>query len=254
MDLLPNWTLTFDPTSYVTTNTSYGLLAKVAARLRPAAGAARGRSRSRPEPRRPAREPDLSGNDAHSDRQDRLQLLHAGPGRLRLRRDATWRCRPTRRSELSPAPRLRSRALGLRYDHMGYRYDDRLGTPETPRYRRPADATPGYDHLSPKLGLTFQVSDSLNAFASYRHAFRAPSEGQLFRQGSALEHDRARARDGGELRARPARDAPETRVPRGVGLPPRHARRHPELPRPGRRLDAGRERRQDAPRRRGGRR
>ncbi len=70
---------------------------------------------------------------------------------------------------------------------MGYRYDDRLGTPETPRYRRPADASPGYDHLSPKLGLTFQVSDSLNAFASYRHAFRAPSEGQLFRQGSALD-------------------------------------------------------------------
>ena len=42
-----------------------------------------------------------------------------------------------------------------------------------------------FTHVSPKLGWTFQVSDRANLFASYRHAFRAPSEGQLFRQGSA---------------------------------------------------------------------
>ena len=85
----------------------------------------------------------------------------------------------------TPTQRLRAE-VGLRFDHMGYEYDDLLSTPETPRHQRPDDATRNYDHLSPKVGITYQLNDRMTAFASYRHAFRVPSEGQLFRQGSAV--------------------------------------------------------------------
>jgi len=40
--------------------------------------------------------------------------------------------------------------------------------------------------LSPKIGATYKISSSLNGFISYRQAFRAPSESQLFRQGKAI--------------------------------------------------------------------
>jgi outer membrane receptor protein involved in Fe transport len=42
-----------------------------------------------------------------------------------------------------------------------------------------------YTHLSPKIGATLELSPAFNVFAAYGHGFRAPSEGQLFRQGRA---------------------------------------------------------------------
>jgi outer membrane receptor protein involved in Fe transport len=42
-----------------------------------------------------------------------------------------------------------------------------------------------YTHLSPKLGATFDLGSGSSLYASYRHGFRAPSQGQLFQQGSA---------------------------------------------------------------------
>jgi outer membrane receptor protein involved in Fe transport len=185
MDLLPNWTLTFDPTIYDTKNTSYGLLAKVRrdlARMRAqlVAGV----------------DLDLSpGGRVENQVQTTTTRTPTGRtvysgytlGPLIYDYDARYLAvSPYAQISLAPTARLRV-DLGLRYDHLGYRYDDQLETPPSPRYQRPADASPGYDHLSPKLGLTYQLSDSLNAFLSYRNAFRAPSEGQLFRQGTALD-------------------------------------------------------------------
>jgi iron complex outermembrane receptor protein len=43
------------------------------------------------------------------------------------------------------------------------------------------------DHLSPKLGIIYKLTDQLNAYAAYRHAFRIPSESQLFRSGSTSD-------------------------------------------------------------------
>jgi outer membrane receptor protein involved in Fe transport len=60
-----------------------------------------------------------------------------------------------------------------------------MTTPPSLRHRRPEDAVLNFVHASPKVGVTFQVTDRSSVFLSYRHAFRAPSEGQLFRQGSA---------------------------------------------------------------------
>jgi iron complex outermembrane receptor protein len=86
----------------------------------------------------------------------------------------------------SPIDRLRLEA-GARYDHAAYRYRDRLTTPPLPRYQRPASTTREYDRVTPKVGATVRVSDNVSLFASHRAAFRVPSEGQLFRQGSALD-------------------------------------------------------------------
>ena len=42
-----------------------------------------------------------------------------------------------------------------------------------------------YSHLSPKLGATYEAAPELNLFVSWRNGFRAPSQSQIFRQGSA---------------------------------------------------------------------
>ncbi|MDH5542827.1 MAG: TonB-dependent receptor [Nitrospinota bacterium] len=87
-------------------------------------------------------------------------------------------------AELSPAEKLRITG-GVRYDSIGYDYTNKLTDLDTGKYRRPASTTVDYTHLSPKLGATYQFSDSFNGFVSYNHAFRAPSQSQLFRQGQA---------------------------------------------------------------------
>lgn len=85
---------------------------------------------------------------------------------------------------------------GLRYDKMQYDYNNNMAdgaliiTPWDPStrkvtYNHPSDTTVDFSHLSPKLGLTYLFSDNLNGFASYRRAFRAPSEGDLFRPGKS---------------------------------------------------------------------
>jgi outer membrane receptor protein involved in Fe transport len=43
------------------------------------------------------------------------------------------------------------------------------------------------NHLSPKFGLTYQWSDTISSYFSYRNAFRIPSAGQLFRSGSTVD-------------------------------------------------------------------
>src|SRR5690606_36816756 len=40
-------------------------------------------------------------------------------------------------------------------------------------------------HFSPKLGFSYDAGPALNLYGNYTHGFRAPSEGQLFRQGNA---------------------------------------------------------------------
>lgn len=97
--------------------------------------------------------------------------------------------------ETSPSERLRVTA-GLRYDHLGYDYNDNIpaapttvsvnfdGTNKNKTYNRPADGNVYFTQLSPKMGATYTFSDSLSGFASYRRAFRAPSESQIFRPGA----------------------------------------------------------------------
>lgn len=77
---------------------------------------------------------------------------------------------------------------GLRYDTLRYDYHNHLSTDLTsPIHKRPADTSLTMDHLSPKLGVIYKISDQFNAYAAYRHAFRIPSEGQLFRSGGTVD-------------------------------------------------------------------
>jgi outer membrane receptor protein involved in Fe transport len=185
MELLPNWTLTFDPTVYTTDNASVGLLAKWQRDLTPmrttllagvdvdVSPGARVEDIVRPQ---------TSASGLPS---GRPVFSSYTTGARIYEYDVTFASvSPYVQADFSPRPRMRV-SLGVRVDRMRYDYDDLLTSPDTPRHRRPADALRGFSHVSPKLGWTFQVSDRANLFASYRHAFRAPSEGQLFRQGSA---------------------------------------------------------------------
>lgn len=183
MRLLANWSLTYDPTDYTTANMSYGVLTKV--------------QRDLPF----ARATVIAGLDVDVSpgwRQEHIVV----PGTTRTDNgktvfssytegatvydyDVTYQsAAPYAQIDWSLTSRLRAQA-GVRVDFARYEYDDLLDTPDTTRHRRPLDATRQFTRATPKLGLTWQASDLVSLFAGYREAFRAPSEGQLFRQGTA---------------------------------------------------------------------
>ncbi len=179
MDLLPNWSLTFDPAVWETENASFGLLAKARYNV-PDANASV-----------------TTGVDVDYSPGNRLEhaidptregkiFTRYVDGDLLYDYDVTFRgVSPYVHGEYTPSDRLHMSA-GLRLDLLGYDYSNNLSTIETGRHKRPADASPTFNALSPKVGVTFEASTSLDVFWSYRRGFRAPSEGQLFRQGSAV--------------------------------------------------------------------
>ena len=186
MDLLPNWTLTFDPTVYTTDNASFGLLAKWQRDLTPMrttllAGVdvdlspgARVEDIVRPQTSAsglPSGRPIFS---SYTTRRAYLRLRRHVRVRLALR---PGRLLADAADARQPWRARRPHALRLRRPaHLAGHA----------RHRRPADAVRTFTPPQPEArpDLPGQRSRS-NLFASYRHAFRAPSEGQLFRQGSA---------------------------------------------------------------------
>lgn len=94
--------------------------------------------------------------------------------------DATFtEISPYVQAEISPVPKLRLTA-GTRYDNLSYDYKTHLA----PNSNRPADTKKTFTHLSPKTGLTYEFTKDVSGFASYNHAFRVPSAGDLFRGSS----------------------------------------------------------------------
>ena len=178
MEMIPNWSLTYDPTVYETGHSSVGVLARV----RHDIGAIRGRV--------------IAGVDIdHSPGGRREQRIV--PTRIEsifttyeladviYDYDVTFSgASPYLQAESNPFGDLHLTA-GLRYDNMRYRYRSALDALDTGRWRRPADADRTYQHLSPKVGATYDLRRELAVYGNYTHGFRAPSEGQLFRQGSA---------------------------------------------------------------------
>lgn len=88
-------------------------------------------------------------------------------------------------TEFSPLDPLRI-TTGLRYDNIKYDYDNNLDTVQTGNLRRPASKKVGFNNVSAKLGATWAFNPQHNMFVNYTEGFRAPSEGQLFRQGAAV--------------------------------------------------------------------
>ena len=178
MELLPNWSLSYDPAIWETSNTSAGMLLKYRYDL-PAYGA------------RIIVGTDLDYSpgqrEEHSLNVTRVGSIYTDYtiNEKIYDYDVTYRAvSPYLHGETSVGERLRLTA-GLRYDNMKYDYDNKMTDLATGSHRRPGDTNVTFDHLSPKLGATWQFTQALNGFVSYRHAFRVPSEGQLFRQGSS---------------------------------------------------------------------
>lgn len=186
MDLLANWSLSYDPTVYTTANQSFGALIKYRKDFAPL------RTRL------------IAGVDLDYSPGSRLEnsinTTTSGAGYTRVYTGYTLGARvydydvtyhgvsPYVHGEFSPLEKLRVTG-GLRYDMVGYRFSNNLGTAPitvgTRVYGQVGDTDIDYSHLSPKLGATYAFSEQLNGFAAYNHAFRAPSEGQLFRPSPA---------------------------------------------------------------------
>jgi outer membrane receptor protein involved in Fe transport len=175
MQLLPNWSLSYDPNTYKTENQSAGMMLKyrqdfVPMRTRLIIGT------------------DVDYSPGSMD-QTKIDVIKEGNVFTSYSKaeklydyDVTFSSiSPYAHIETSPTDKLRVNA-GLRFDHMRYDYKDNLNTPDTADHQRPEDTGVEYQHLSPKLGMTYAINQHLNSFASYRHAFRVPSQSQLFRQ------------------------------------------------------------------------
>lgn len=196
MELLANWSLSYDPTVYTTANRSYGVMGKwrrdfVPLRARLIAGV----------------DLDISPGSREENRLGTLAATGSGASRIYTGYTVGTRiydydvtfigASPYVHGELSPSERLRLSA-GLRYDNLRYRFDNHFaasavsaststngGAAVTRFYGQSDDATVRFAHLSPKLGATYAITQDTSLFASYNHAFRAPSEGQLFRASAA---------------------------------------------------------------------
>lgn len=179
MELLPNWSLTFDPQHYTTENHSLGLLTKY-------------RIDFAPMRTRLIVGVDIDHSPGSRDENEITATRTNGIFTAYTEGDKTYQydvdftgIAPYAHLETSPSEKLRLSA-GLRFDYMAYDYSNQLDVITTGQHRRPESTTVEFDHLSPKLGATYAFSDHVNGYANYRNTFRAPGESQLFRQGQAL--------------------------------------------------------------------
>jgi len=181
MTLLPAFSLSFDPHIEDTSNASLGAMIKYrrdfpALAVRWVAGL----------------DIDFSPGQRRDRQLDTVKdgdfFLAATPnGNILYDFDATYRAiSPYIHVEKTIAGRAHL-TLGLRYDALHYNYDNKLDVVSDPAapFKRPASTGISFDRASPKAGLTFDISPGINAFFSYREAFRVPTASQLFRPGSS---------------------------------------------------------------------
>ncbi|MBF0284183.1 MAG: TonB-dependent receptor [Magnetococcales bacterium] len=196
MEIIPSWSVSYDPSQYTVSNDSFGLLTKYRQDFEPM------RARL------------IVGLDLDyspgSHQEDALKLTKTGtvysnpslPTRV-YDYDVTYHgVSPYVQGEFSPADKWRV-TLGLRYDSMGYEYDNQLSDaalqgpagafPAGGWYGHTPDGDVSYEHLSPKLGATYAFSDDLNGFVSYANSFRTPSQNQVFRGPRESSAARAQA-------------------------------------------------------------
>jgi len=178
-ELLPNWSLSYDPQHYTTQNYSLGLSSKF-------------RRDFKPLRTRLIVGVDLDhspgGRDENAIIATRINGVYTSyiEGAKTYDYDVSFTgISPYIHVETSVSDKLRFNT-GLRFDYIEYDYNNKLGTLTTGSHRRPASTTVNFNNLSPKLGLTYAFTDKLNAYASYRNTFRVPSESQLFRQGRSV--------------------------------------------------------------------
>ncbi|RUO27021.1 TonB-dependent receptor [Aliidiomarina minuta] len=87
-------------------------------------------------------------------------------------------------------------SAGVRHDRFHVDYSDNLpeivpeqgifpGIPFPSTHLRPASQSLSFSRTTPKLGAIYSLSSRQEIYASHRHAFRAPTVGQLFRSGAS---------------------------------------------------------------------
>lgn len=186
MDLLANWSLSYDPTRYITENQSFGAQIKY-------------RQDFKPLRTRLIVGVDID-NSPGSRVENSIRTSSTGSGYTRVYTaystgarvydyDVTYRgISPYIHAETSPLDKLRITG-GLRYDIINYSYTNHLSSAPVVAsgrfYGQVADTDIDFKHLSPKLGATYAFTETMNGFVAYNHAFRTPSEGQLFRPAVA---------------------------------------------------------------------
>jgi iron complex outermembrane recepter protein len=179
LDLMPSWMLGFDPVIFRTGHRSLGVMTRVHQVFLPAMA---GRLTA-----------GLDVDRSPGSREEhRISITRDGPfivdwteGELIYDYDATFLgISPYAQLSLRPVPTLHLTA-GLRYDRVGFDYTSRLPARQEGPHRRPENSSVHYDNFGPSFGAALTVRPALNAFVSFRESFRAPSEGQLFRQGAA---------------------------------------------------------------------
>ena len=72
---------------------------------------------------------------------------------------------------------------GLRYDYNTYDYTNNLGansSDSSNKYYRPASRQDTYNHLSPKLALSYMPQRDLNLYVRYANGFRVPQATRLY--------------------------------------------------------------------------
>ncbi len=190
MELLPTFTLAFDPVVYTTEYYSIGTLVKY-------------RQDFDPWNTRVITGVDLDYSPG-SREEDRIWPVRNGPvfesytdqGRIYDYDVTFWQVSPYVQVEIEPVERLHLTA-GLRFDSLGFDYDNNLtdgafqtqNGPTSPvrTFYRPPDQDVDYDRLSPSVGLTYAFTPTLNGFVAYKQSFRVPQESQLFRQGGNVD-------------------------------------------------------------------
>lgn len=179
MDLLPSWQLSFDPQAWESRNYSVGMLThwrRTVPELRTNLSTGVDVEYS-PGSRMETRiQPERTGAVFTSYTEAEVQYDYDV---------AFWQVSPYAQADVSLPGRVQLSA-GVRYDYLGYDYDNRLTVLQSGSHRRPASTAVDFNRVSPKLGAVWAVAPNASVFASYREAFRAPSESQLFRQGSAV--------------------------------------------------------------------
>lgn len=181
MGLLPAWQLSYDPQVWDTRNNSAGFLARWRRDVTPFNGQI------------------IIGTDGDwspgSFTANRAAYTRSGPfnaytsytkAETQYDYDVTYRSlSPYVQTQWTPLPKVHIDA-GIRADFSGYDYVNHLTPLDSGAHRRPASTAVSYTHISPKVGVSYELSRGFNVYASYRNGFRAPSQNQLFQQNSAL--------------------------------------------------------------------
>lgn len=216
MEIIPSWTVSYDPNWYITENRSVGLMTKYRVDFVPLRARVIG-----------GLDIDYSPGSRDEDSLGLVKTTNAEGGTTwRLDTavapvqiydyDVTYRgISPYVHTEASPVARLRLTG-GLRYDDMRYDYTNNFNGGATGATQGVAGAFPGggwyghvastdigYTHTSPKLGATWVFNEQVNGFLSWSNAFRAPSEGQVFRGSRESSAVKAQAAADSLLTLRP---------------------------------------------------